>query len=108
LVRQALFHGDIQLNTIQGAGGAAIGGKFTGRGAVPLGGTLGQVLKKNSNTDYDLVWGAAGIAAATGWTAPTGTDLRSGYATSTATLTQVAQSLKSLITDLKTMGILTT
>jgi hypothetical protein len=48
------------------------------------------------------------LTAATGWTAPSGTDLRSGYATSTATLTQVAQSLKSLITDLKTMGILAT
>jgi hypothetical protein len=48
------------------------------------------------------------LTAATGWTAPTGTDLRSGYATSTATLTQVAQTLKSLVTDLKTMGILAT
>jgi hypothetical protein len=48
------------------------------------------------------------LTAATGWTAPSGTDLRTGYATSTATLTQVAQSLKSLITDLKAMGILTT
>jgi len=48
------------------------------------------------------------ITPAAGWTAPTGTDLRTGYATSTATLTQVAQTLKSLVTDLKTMGILTT
>jgi hypothetical protein len=52
--------------------------------------------------------GTAQTPSTTGWTAPSGTDLRSGYATSTATLTQVAQSLKSLITDLKTMGILTT
>jgi hypothetical protein len=48
------------------------------------------------------------LTPATGWTAPTGTDLRSGYATSTATLTQLAQTLKSLVTDLKAMGILTT
>jgi hypothetical protein len=43
-----------------------------------------------------------------GWTAPTGTDLRTGYATSTATLTQVSQTLKSLIGDLKALGILKT
>jgi len=41
-----------------------------------------------------------------GWTAPTGTDLRSGYATSTATLPQVAQTLKSLVSDLTTLGVL--
>jgi len=45
-------------------------------------------------------------ATANGWTTPTGTDLRSGYATSTATITQVAQTLKSLITDLTTLGVL--
>jgi hypothetical protein len=107
LTVQSLFSGDIILNTIQGAGGAATGGKITGRGAVPPGGTSGFSLKKNSNSDYDLVWGpGAAIGQATGWTSPTGTDRRGGYATSTATLTQVAESLKSLIADLTTLGLL--
>jgi hypothetical protein len=39
-------------------------------------------------------------ARKTGWTAPTGTALRTGFDTSTATLTQVAQTLKALIDDL--------
>lgn len=36
----------------------------------------------------------------TGWTAPTGTASRAGFDTSTATLTQVAQTVKALIDDL--------
>lgn len=44
----------------------------------------------------------------TGWTSPTGTDQRSGFATSTATLTDVAQTLKSLIADLTTHGLIGT
>jgi hypothetical protein len=34
--------------------------QFTGRGSVPAGGAAGQQLTKNSATDYDVVWGAAG------------------------------------------------
>ena len=32
---------------------------------VPKGGTSGQVLKKNSNNDYDLIWGTASSGAGT-------------------------------------------
>jgi hypothetical protein len=38
------------------AGIAVTGGAITGSGSVPTGGTLGQVLQKNSATNYDLVW----------------------------------------------------
>lgn len=41
-----------------------------------------------------------------GWTAPTGTATRTGFATSSATVTQVAQALKAVIDDLITLGIL--
>jgi hypothetical protein len=44
----------------------------------------------------------------TGWTSPTGTASRSGYATTTATVTQLAQTLKALIDDLTTHGIIGT
>ena len=35
---------------------------------VPAGGTTGQVLKKNSNSDYDLIWGAGGGGSGGGGT----------------------------------------
>lgn len=38
----------------------------TARSRVPAGGTLGQVLKKNSNTDYDVVWDTVGGGGGTG------------------------------------------
>ncbi len=41
-----------------------------------------------------------------GWTAPTGTATRTGFATSSATVTQVAQALKAVIDDLIALGIL--
>ena len=44
----------------------------------------------------------------TGWTAPTGTASRAGYATTTATLTEVAQTLKALVDDLTTHGLIGT
>lgn len=44
----------------------------------------------------------------TGWTSPTGSALRTGYATSTATLDQVSQTLKALIDDLTTHGLIGT
>lgn len=42
----------------------------------------------------------------TGWTAPSGTATRSGFATSAATTQQVAEALKALIDDLVTHGII--
>jgi hypothetical protein len=42
----------------------------------------------------------------TGWTAPTGTPQKTGFATSTATTTQLAQTMKSVIDALITHGIL--
>jgi hypothetical protein len=42
----------------------------------------------------------------TGWTAPTGTPTRTGFATGSATLQQVAEALKAVIDDLISHGIL--
>lgn len=47
-------------------------------------------------------------ARQTGWTAPTGTPTRTGYVTSTATTTQLAETLKALIDDLVTHGVIGT
>lgn len=44
----------------------------------------------------------------TGWTAPTGTDLRTGFDTSTATTAQLAETLKALIDDLMSYGVIGT
>jgi hypothetical protein len=44
----------------------------------------------------------------TGWTAPTGTGSKAGYDTSTATLTQVAETLKELIDQVFTHGLIGT
>jgi hypothetical protein len=52
-------------------------------------------------------WKTVGYTAASGWTAPTGTDQRGGFATSTGTLTDALQTLKSLVGDLITAGVLT-
>lgn len=38
----------------------AVGNVITGSGTVPTGGTTGQQLTKNSNTNYDIGWAAAG------------------------------------------------
>jgi hypothetical protein len=35
----------------------------TGSGLLPIGGTTGQALIKNSSTDYDASWGEAGVPA---------------------------------------------
>lgn len=42
----------------------------------------------------------------TGWTTPTGTELRTGFDTSTATTEQLAQTLMALIKDLKAHGLI--
>jgi hypothetical protein len=41
-----------------------------------------------------------------GWTTPTGTSTRAGYITSTATTQEVAETLRALIQDLKTHGMI--
>lgn len=41
-------------------GVAVLGGAATGNGTVPPGGLAAQVLTKNTNADYDLVWGVGG------------------------------------------------
>ena len=54
----------------------------------------------NTQTAYGVAATQVVNARKTGWTVPTGTPSRAGYATSTATLTQVAETLKALIDDL--------
>ena len=49
-----------------GATGATGSTGATGAG-VPTGGSTGQVLKKNSNADYDTVWGAAPRSTGSGY-----------------------------------------
>lgn len=44
----------------------AVGNVITGNGTVPTGGSSGQVLSKNSNTNYDLAWISAPPASAGG------------------------------------------
>lgn len=44
--------------------------------------------------------------ASGGWTPPTGTLVRTGYATSTGTLDNALQTLAALVTDLKARGII--
>lgn len=51
-------------------------------------------------------YGAAPVVRPTGWAAPTGTATRSTYATSTATVTQLAERLKALIDDLTALGLI--
>ena len=41
-------------------GPISVGSSITGNGTVPAGGTTGQQLTKNSNTNYDVGWAAAG------------------------------------------------
>ena len=51
-------------------------------------------------------WNATPVVQPSGYTtAPTGTLTRTTFATGTATLTQVAERLGALITDLRTIGI---
>jgi hypothetical protein len=51
-------------------------------------------------------WNATPVVRPTGWGAPTGTATRTTYATSTATVTQLAERLKALIDDLTTIGLI--
>lgn len=48
-------------------------GLFSGNGAVPTGGTTGQVLKKTTNTNYDYAWGADVGGGGAAWGSITGT-----------------------------------
>ena len=51
-------------------------------------------------------YGAAPVARPIGWAAPTGTATRTTYATTTATVTQLAERLKALIDDLTALGLI--
>lgn len=62
----------------------------------------------NSQTAYLLAQTQVISARKTGWTAPTGIALRTGFATSTATISQLAQTLKALIDDLVSHGLIGT
>lgn len=75
------------------------------------------LLTDSAGNSFSLDSGFGGLVAhgskvvglrQTGWTTPTGTPLRSGYATGSATLTQVAETLMALITDLTTHGLIGT
>ena len=51
-----LFSGDVTLAPGAGGGGRTGGAIITGKGAVPPGGTTGQVLAKNSDNNYSYNW----------------------------------------------------
>jgi trimeric autotransporter adhesin len=53
---------------------------------VPAGGTTGQVLAKNSNTNYDTAWVAASAGSGTVTSIATGTGLTGGPITTTGTV----------------------
>jgi len=74
---------------------------------LPPGGTTGQVLTKESNADQDANWeNVPGGGTIHGWTAPTGTAQRSGFDTDAATILDLSQTLKALIDDLTSLGLL--
>jgi hypothetical protein len=59
---------------------------YTGSG-VPSGGTTGQVLKKNSNTDYDTIWGTVSGGGGTGGTLTSNLDTSTYSITNNSNLT---------------------
>lgn len=77
-----------------------------GEGAnVTVGSTTGTKFG-TAATQKLAFWGNAAVARPTGWGAPTGTATRTTFATTTATLTQVAERLKALIDDLTLEGLI--
>jgi len=60
----------------------------------------------NTNTGYNVSGTQVVRARRTGWGAPTGTATRTTFATSTVTLSQLAERMKALIDDLSTHGII--
>lgn len=96
---------------------------------VPAGGNAGDVLTKNSSTDFDSYWdpptplifsasfkvdaftqpGNILISPAvqtSGWGSPTGTAITANYPGASATLPQTSGTLAAVITALKSFGIL--
>lgn len=74
-----------------------------------------KVSWKSSGDKFDINAGVLSIsgtqvigARITGWTACTGTPSRAGFDTSTADVTSLAQTLKALIDDLETHGVIGT
>jgi hypothetical protein len=61
------------------------GGAITGSGSVPTGGTAGQVLTKNSATNYDLAWTTAGGGVTWPLLAPNGSVSAPSYSFSAST-----------------------
>ncbi|MDJ0503751.1 MAG: hypothetical protein PX635_00685 [Nostocales cyanobacterium LE14-WE12] len=61
----------------------------------------------NASNQKGAFWGATPVVQPSGYTtAPTGTLNRTTFNTSTATLTEVAQRLAALMTDLRTIGLI--
>lgn len=92
-----------------GTGAATAAGARTNLGAAASGVNT-DITQLNGTSQVDVsgtykVGGVQVLAARnTGWTAPTGTGSKAGYDTTTATITQLAQTLKALIDALITQG----
>jgi len=67
-----------------------------------------SILENFNLTSTGIFWGINQVVSnrKTGWTAPTGTATRTTFATSTVTLTQLAERVKALIDDLTTHGLI--
>jgi len=83
----------INLMAVPSGGGAGAVSSVFGR--------TGAVAAAANDYNYSLIGGGA-----TGWTTPTGTGSRAGFNVATATITQCAATLQSLITDLKALKVL--
>lgn len=91
----------ISVNNASGPFANALSSPTDARVTVQGPGSVSIQMYSTSTTAVILHTGTQVVSARkTGWTAPSGTATRSGYATSTATLTQVAEALKALIDDL--------
>jgi hypothetical protein len=93
------------------------GGDLRGVGMVSETGALTGIFYFGSTHNAFLQWDGTNFALVGngvqvlggqrhGWTASTGTPTRTGFATSTATVTQVAEALKALIDDLLAHGLI--
>lgn len=67
---------------------------------VSAGAWVDRFVSPDATTSYEVGGVKVLGARKTGWTAPTGTASRAGFDTTTATLTQVAETVKALIDDL--------
>lgn len=89
----------------------AVTGVTTGYGVRQLGANdlnvfAGSLKVGTSGTSTLGFYGATPVVRPTGWAAATGTATRATYATTTATVTQLAERLKALIDDLTTIGLI--